>query len=290
MNNKQNVWNGKSRGGSFGHNFFILLIRKIGIKPAYAFLSLIVIYFIPFAPKASKAIWRYNRRKLGYGRFKSIIKLYQHYYTFGQTIIDKTAIAYGLSHNYKFEFDNYDKFLEFLNQGAVSIIGAHTGCWEIGASFFGDYASKLNIVMYDGEYQKIKDALKASEVRYNIIPVNEGGIESLLRIKQVIDKNEYVCFQGDRFTDARNTNNVNFMGSNALFPKGPFLIASKFKTPVVIYYAMREKGMKYRFEFTTIEGGKTQNEILDTYISSLESIVKRYPQQWFNFFDVWQQE
>ena len=48
--------------------------------------------------------------------------------------------------------------------------------------------------------------------------------------------------------------------------------------------------MKYRFEFTTIEGGKTQNEILDTYISSLESIVKRYPQQWFNFFDVWQQE
>ncbi|MFR4236874.1 MAG: hypothetical protein ACLT1W_11990 [Alistipes onderdonkii] len=38
------------RGGGFGYNFFILLMKVAGIRSAYAFLSLVVVYFIPFAP------------------------------------------------------------------------------------------------------------------------------------------------------------------------------------------------------------------------------------------------
>lgn len=34
-----------------------------------------------------------------------------------------------------------------------------------------------------------------------MIAVNEGGIESILRIKEVLDRKEYVCFQGDRFVE-----------------------------------------------------------------------------------------
>lgn len=290
MKNRQNTWSGKSRGGSFGYNFFILLIRRIGIRFAYAFLSLVVIYFVSFAPKATKAIWRYNRKRLVYGRVKSLVKLYSHYYTFGQTIIDKIAISNGLSSKYKFEFDNYDQFLKLLDGGAVTIIGAHVGCWEVGSEFFGDYASKLNIVMYDGEYQKIKDILKAFGVKYKVIPVNEGGIESLLKIKQALDRGEYICFQGDRYVDKSKTCEVDFMGCKARFPQGPSLIASKFKTPVIIYFAIREQGMKYHFEFNILEAGLSQKQILNKYVECLESVVKRYPQQWFNFFDLWQQE
>ena len=117
----------------------------------------------------------------------------------------------GLSDRYKFEFDNYEIFLKLLNDGAVTIIGAHVGCWEVGSEFFGDYASKLNIVMYDGEYQKIKEILKQRGVKYKIIPINEGGVESLLNIKQAIDSNEYICFQGDRYVENRNTCEVNFL-------------------------------------------------------------------------------
>lgn len=290
MKNRQNAWSGKSRGGSFGYNFFIFLIRKIGIKSAYAFLSLVVIYFIPFVPESTRAIWRYNRKILGYGRIKSVLKLYVHYYTFGQTIIDKIAISNGLSCKYEFEFDNYEKFLELLNRGSVTIIGAHVGCWEVGSEFFGDYASKLNVVMFDGEYEKIKEALQASNVKYKVIPVNEGGIESLLRIKQSMDKGEYVCFQGDRYMDKSKTCKVDFMGAKALFPEGPSLIAARFKTPVIVYFAMREPGMKYRFEFTLVEKGLTQMEILRNYVESLETVIRKYPQQWFNFYDLWQQE
>ena len=50
------MWKGKTRGGVSGYLFFIYLIRYCGVKAAYGFLSLIVLYFIPFAPKATKSL------------------------------------------------------------------------------------------------------------------------------------------------------------------------------------------------------------------------------------------
>ncbi len=148
-------WSGKSRGGGFGHRFFIFLIRKAGIGFAYGFLSLVVIYFIPFAPRATAAVWFYYRRVLGYGRLRAARALFTHYYRFGQTLIDKIAIGAGLSDRYRFEFDNYDEFLRILDSGTgVVMIGAHVGSWEAGARFFGDYARRINIVLYDAEHAR----------------------------------------------------------------------------------------------------------------------------------------
>lgn len=42
------TWKGKTRGGTFGYMFFIYMIRCLGITAAYGFLSLVVLYFIPF--------------------------------------------------------------------------------------------------------------------------------------------------------------------------------------------------------------------------------------------------
>ena len=115
MNEKANKqWDGKSRGGRFGYQFFIYTIRLLGIRCAYCLLAFIVIYFIPFAPKATKSIWQYNRKKRNLGFLKSIKELYCHYFVFGQTLIDKIAMKAGLSKRYDYKFDNYERFLDIL--------------------------------------------------------------------------------------------------------------------------------------------------------------------------------
>ena len=171
------------------------------------------------------------------------------------------------------------------------IIGAHVGCWGTGAGFFGDYARKMHLVMYDAEYRRIKNVMDkhCKQEGYKVIPVNEGGIESILRIKEVLDSREYVCFQGDRFVEGGATAPVTFMGRKALFPAGPFVVAEKFRAPAVFYYAMRERGRRYRFIFDIPEtpDGKTPNAVLESYVRSLEAVVRRYPQQWFNFYRFW---
>lgn len=293
---KELAWNAKSRGGSFGYAFFIFLIKHLGVGAAYIFLASVVIYFIPFAPKATKSIWKYNRKILKYNRIKSIGKLYIHYYRFGQTLIDKIAITAGLSSRYKFKFENYDNFLKLFDSGrGFAMIGAHVGNWETGSAFFGDYGKKINVVMYDAEYEKIKKLLEKNKIQqpYSVIPINKDALTGILTIKNVIDKGECVCFQGDRYTDTDNILKHSFMDAEAAFPAGPFLITAKLKLPVVFYFAMREKNFTYRFIFRIIEPSAQKktadamHDILNQYIETLEDIVHKYPQQWFNFYDFW---
>ena len=296
MNKTEKQWNGKSRGGRFGYQFFLYTIRLLGLRCAYIFLAFIVIYFIPFAPKATRAIWRYNRQKRRLGVLASVKELYCHYYVFGQTLIDKMAMRGGLNEKYRYEFDNYTRFLEILNSGeGVVMMGAHIGCWEAGAGFFGTYGKKINIVMLDAEHQQIKDVLEENashENNYNIIPLNQNIIDAMLQIKVALNNGEYICFNGDRYMEKDHTAVVDFMGSKVLFPMGLFKIAAKCRVPVVFYYSMREPNRTYRFRFEepVIDGKMTTEKLLEQYVKSLEKIVEKYPRQWFNFYDFWNVE
>lgn len=137
------TWKGKTRGGTFGYLFFIYLIKYLGITAAYLFLSLVVLYFIPFAPKATKSTWFYARHILKYNRIRSLKMLLLNYYRLGQILIDKVAIGNGKVNQYQFKFERYPEFLQLLNsEQGVIMIGAHVGNWEIGVPFFDDYGKK----------------------------------------------------------------------------------------------------------------------------------------------------
>lgn len=289
---RKDKWSGKSRGGSFGHKFFIFLINRLGLRASYAFLALVVVYFIPFAPGATAAVWSYNRKILGYGRLRSAAALFKHYYAFGQTLIDRIAVRSGRQDKFGFGFgDNYGEFLRILDSGGAVLISAHAGNWEAGSAFFGDYGSRMNVVMYDAEYVKIKEAMRRGgvEPELKVIPVGgDNGLESVLMMKKALDRGEYLCFQGDRFLPGSKTAVRSFMGRPARFPVGPFMTASRLGVPVVFYYAMRGKGRRYDFHFVPVRGGDWEG-LLDRYVEATENIVRRYPQQWFNFYKFWEE-
>lgn len=291
-------WKGKTRGGKFGYLFFIYLIRYLGVGAAYTFLYFVVAYFLLFARKASSAIKDFARKGLGYNRLEAWKLSCRNFYSLGQILIDKMAILNGMNDRYEFEFENYEPFLNVLNADCgVVMIGAHVGNWECGAPFFGSYGKKINVVMFDAEYRSIKEVLEENkniESDYKVIPVNADSLSHVFLINDAIQKNEYVCFQGDRYVNEDKLLYADFLGHRAAFPAGPFLLATRMKTPIVFYYAMREKGRKYSFHFEVIEPIKRSKEVkaeevlLNRYVESLERIVKRYPEQWFNYYKFWE--
>ena len=290
------TWKGKTRGGTFGYLFFIYLIKYLGITAAYIFLSLVVLYFIPFAPKATQSTWFYARHILKYNRIRSLGMLLRNYYRLGQILIDKVAIGNGKVDQYRFEFERYPEFLQLLNsEQGVIMIGAHVGNWEIGAPFFDEYGKKINIVMFDAEHKRIKEILEknASTRDYKIIPVNEDSLTHVFRITEALDRREYVCFQGDRYLNKEKLLTTSFMGKEAKFPMGPFLLASKLKVPVVFYFAMREAQRTYRFHFFIAETvvrtkeKRAEQALLEQYTQTLEKIIRQYPEQWFNYYPFW---
>jgi predicted LPLAT superfamily acyltransferase len=52
---------------------------------------------------------------------------------------------------------------------------------------------------------------------------------------------------------------------------------------------MREKRRTYRFIFeeATFEGRPSYEQLVAQYAASLDRIVRKYPRQWFNFYDFW---
>ena len=94
-------WKGKTRGGSLGYRIFIALIKHCGLKAAYALLLFVVPYFVPFAPKGTKASWWYWRHIHHKSRLKAMLMVLKHYYRFGQIIIDKMAAPSGYEKNFK---------------------------------------------------------------------------------------------------------------------------------------------------------------------------------------------
>ena len=274
------TWKGKTRGGTFGYLFFIYLIKYLGITA-----------------KATKSTWFYARHILKYNRIRSLKMLLLNYYRLGQILIDKVAIGNGKVNQYQFKFEQYPEFLQLLNsEQGVIMIGAHVGNWEIGVPFFDDYGKKINIVMYDAEHRRIKEILEKNgqDREFKIIPVNEDNLTHVFRITEAINQKEYVCFQGDRYLNKEKLLPGILLGQKAPFPAGPFLLASRMKVPVVFYFAMREPGRTYRFHFIIAEPvvrtkeKKAEMALLEQYTVALEQILKRYPEQWFNYYPFWE--
>ena len=107
-------------------------------------------------------------------------------YALGQILIDRWALRMPYKAEYAFAYsDDYTLLLRVLDAGhGVVCVGAHVGNWEIGAPFFGDYASRIGVGMYDGDYEAAKRELHRGEgeVAFRVLPLGDDGVGTMLAI------------------------------------------------------------------------------------------------------------
>jgi len=286
-------WDGKSRGTLLGYKIFVFCIRKLGIKAAYFVLYFVASYYFLFLKKSNKAIFYYFKERLGYSYFKAKKMVFKSYFTFGQTLIDKTAISAGLKNRFTYEFDGIEILKQLLaeKKGGV-LISAHMGNFEVAEHFFAeiDLDCQINLVTTDQEHSVIKAYLESiSEVKSTIkfIIVKED-LSHIFDINNALAQNELICFTGDRYFEGVKSLTAPLLGKEANFPAGPFLIASRLRVPVVFVYVMKEPSLHYHL-YAREANTKHRDEkaLLNAYIESVESMINKYPLQWFNYFDFW---
>jgi len=287
-------WDGKSKGTVLGYRIFVFLIKKAGVKAAYVLLYFVASYYFLFLKKSNKAISYYFKERLGYSWFKSKKMVFKSYYTFGQTIIDKISISAGMRNKFTYEFDGIEILKNLLaeKKGGV-LISAHIGNFEIAEHFLGDIDIdfQINLVTTDLEHSAIKNYLESvtqkPTVKFIII---RDDLSHIFEINAALSKNELVCFTGDRYFEGTKSLSENILGEEANFPAGPFLIASRLKVPVVFVYVMKEPNLHYHlYAREAVVKHRDEKGLLKAYIESVESMLAKYPLQWFNYFDFWNQ-
>ena len=293
--NTTTKWQGKSKGTVLGYRIFVFLMRHLGIYAAYSLLIFVGFYYFPTEWQSNGFMFYYFRHRLGYSLAKTIGSLYLSYFTFGQIIIDKIAILAGLEHKFTFDFDGQELLFKLLEeqQGGV-LISAHIGNFEIAEPFVRKIDLKLQIstITTDMERSVIKEYLEGITERksLNQYIYVKPDMSHIFEINDVIAHKNIVCFTGDRYFEGGRSLKGRLLGAEATFPAGPFVIASRLKVPVVFVYVMKEKGLHYHLYARIAEVKKADAEsLLEAYTDSMEQMLRKYPLQWFNYFNFWEQ-
>ena len=283
-------WDGKTKGGLWGYKFFIFLIKTFGIRFSYSFCFFVSIYYIIFAKKEKNALIQFH--KIGFGKnYKESKKIaFKTFFNFGKTLIDRVAILLINKENsftYTFNNENALRNINENKKGGILISG-HLGNWEnAGNLLHKRITNKINIVMLDSEVKKIKSFLnlKTGGPLYNIIPI-KSDLSHLILIHKALKNNELIALHADRVFNKQKTIELDFLNHKAKFPIGPFVLASKFKVPITFVYAVKESNFHYNlYASDPINEIISEQHIAKKYVSNLEMMVRKYPTQWFNFFE-----
>ena len=289
------TWEGKSRGNQLGYKIFVGLLKYGGLRPAYGLLHFVTMYYRMFVPSATAPLKTFYK-KLGYNSEETGKLVKRNLLIFGQTLIDKIVILTGIKNNFVFTHDGIHHVEELVKNGKGGVlVSAHLGNWEVAGQLLEMIDTTINIVMYDGEEQQIKSYIQQFENNrsFNLILIKDD-LSHIYEMSAALNRNELICLHADRFRPGNRTMEHEFLGEIAKFPAGPFILASKLKAPVCFVFAFKETNFHYHFYAfpgKVYEGRGTEgmNTMLNDYTALLEKMVKKYPTQWFNYFEFWKQ-
>ncbi|HVP62037.1 MAG TPA: glycosyltransferase [Myxococcaceae bacterium] len=291
-------WTGKSRGGVFGHWFFITITRAFGRSVAYGVIYPVTLYFLFAAPAARTASRQFLARAVGpAGWLQSMVRSYRHLLAFARTMVDRAL----LRTRGKTAFRYVEQGLHHIHQAASAgrgavLLTAHMGNWELAAGLLsGTLREKLALAAYQGEREAIAQFMKRSggpELR--VIEVGRDVLATLEMIRE-LRGGTLLAVHGDRAI-GEQTVSIPFLGREARFPIGPFLLAAVSGAPLIATFSLQLGPAEYRFfaqepqrlSFSAGQDRETQLAAwVRQYVSLLESLARQYPYQWFNFYDFW---
>jgi len=195
--------------------------------------------------------------------------------------------------SYKFIYDDPDRPLEIFSNATILLL-SHFGGWA-ASSNSSRSSNTMNIVMQEAMKDSIKtieDSLDYKDTQ-KIIDLNKGPIAVSISIANALMENEVVAIMGDRASNPNATIKSEFLGEDAYFNKNPFQIAYKMKVPMVAYFVMLTGFQTYKIEFIEInvdsekKADEAIKEAVGLYVQKYEEVIRRYPNQWLNFYDFW---
>ncbi|MBF0119101.1 MAG: DUF2062 domain-containing protein [Desulfobacterales bacterium] len=294
-------WTSKSIGSKFQHKIFYFLIRISGQILSYPLLYIVVFYYVLFSSKARwKAHFYLSHR---FPREKGIMKIintYRLFLSFGKILIDRAMV--GILGTSKIEINFYDKekILELLaEKKGFILMMSHVGGWQVvlPTLSFLDVPVNMLIQREEGDIDLHYFEHRGISPPYRVIdPTSYLG--GTLEILDVLKKGEILCVMGDRVLGSiKNGVHINFLGEKAIFPYSAFKIASVTSTPIVIFFSCKTGYNTYELKIAEIirvpqnigRKGELFIPYIEKFVHALESFVKEYPYQFFNFYNMWEE-
>jgi KDO2-lipid IV(A) lauroyltransferase len=168
------------------------------------------------------------------------------------------------------------------------LITAHLGNWELGGRLLAARLRRPTHVVVAAEADPgVERFLRGGTppVRF----VRRGDPTAMIGLVAALRRGELVALQGDRALGTRGDVLAEFFGAPAAFPRGAFVLARAAGVPVLPAFCLLGPGRRYTVVMReAIAVGRDGDEAaVARWVGVLQAMVRRAPEQWFNFYDVW---
>ncbi len=288
-------WTGRTDGTGWMHKALTGLFKVLPIPLMYLFMALVVPFYLIFNHKGYLAIYHYLHRRMGWGPLKAFWGCCVNHFLFGACLMDRFAAYAG--RKFKMEVPDLHLF-NALSEGEEGflMLASHIGNPELCGYMLRSERKRMNAISFGGE----KSTVQASRTRMlggNNIRLIEAGEDMgwLFTLGTALSDGEIVSIHADRVFGSPKTLEVELLDAPARIPEGPFAIAASRDLPVLAAFSLKT-GLKryhasiFRLDTPQMEGlsrPEKMQALADKYALSVETVLKQWPLQWYNFYEFW---
>jgi len=303
---KASHWSGMGEWSLiWGMRFLLRVYLMLGRTVLQWFLYPVVSYYW-LANKPGREASRAYLKRVGHlapgsNLTGSLRDSYRHFISFANAIIDKLAAWSGALSLADVDYRGRDSLLAQTRTGRGAILlGSHLGNLEVCRVIADlDETARLNVLVHTKHAEKFNRLLRQTNENssLNLIQVTEISAATAMLLSDKVDNGELVIITADRTPVSRNprVSRAEFLGAEALFPQGPFILASLLKCPIYTLFCLKQldKQVIYFDRFSDSLAFPRNNreqaiqQAIQLYALRLEHYCLMEPLQWFNFFDFW---
>lgn len=289
-------WTGPEGGSALPLRALLWLVLRLGPPLGQVVLWPLTAWYLATAGTARAASREFLGRVLG--RPARLSAVARHFHAFAAVVLDRVFLIAGRTQGYDIRIQGLEHVHAVLgaSRPGCVLLGAHLGSFEVLRSITGQAPAPVRPLMYRrnaGALTALLDRL-APGLRDAVIEIGEP--DSMLRVKEAIERGEIVGMLADRAPGGARTVTVPFLGSPAAFPTGPFILAAALAAPVLLCHGVRTGRRRYMVRFQpfadrlvlprTGRDAALRAEV-GRYAAALEEACRAHPFNWFNFFPFW---
>lgn len=286
-------------GTVLGIRLLVLLARMFGRRAAGWFLYLVALYYAIVRGTARRASRDYLRRVGQPANFASVVR---HLHPFARVSLDRLFFFTGRWESFHVEQQNHERLVQAAGTGrGVLLLGAHLGSFEVMRCRARQFGVPVNAVTDYSNAERVNRVARslAPDVETRLISLADDSLGAMLAIRAAIDRGELVAMLGDRPPSGKRDDRaviVPFLGADAAFPAGPWLLAHTLRCPVYFvagvftppdHYALHFELLADEVRLDRKDRAGSLARYVRTYAEMLEVHVRSAPMNWFNFFDFW---